>query len=112
MQILSNATKGLVLGIAELRASDGKVFPLTAGPFAVAVDDQNLTIAVIPGTDDQKTATIFRANGSGKTGSVTVTVTDTSNRLKGSASFDVIAPAPPVPVDLPDTLSVSFLSEP
>jgi len=110
MQLLANATKGLVLAIVETRASDGKIFP-AAGPFAVDVTDPNGTINVVPGSADQKTATIFRANGSGKTGTVTVKVTDTSNTLVGSASFDVVAPAPPPPVDLPDTLTVSFAAE-
>jgi hypothetical protein len=111
MQILSNATKGLVLGIVETRKADGKVFP-AAGPFQVDVTDPNGTINVVPGTKDQATPTIFRANGSGKTGTVTVKVTDTSNTLVGSASFDVVAPAPPPPVDLPDTLTVDFTAEP
>jgi hypothetical protein len=112
MQLLANSTKGLVLGIAETRASDGKVFP-AAGPFQVDVTDPNGTIDVVPGSADQKTATIFRANGSGKTGTVTVKVTDTSNALVGNVSFDVVAaPPPPPPVDLPDTLTVTLTPEP
>jgi hypothetical protein len=112
MKIAANSAKGLVLGIVESRASDGKIYP-AVGPFQVDVADPGNTINVVPGTADQKTATIFRPNGSGALGTVTVKVTDTSNNLVGSTSFDVVAPAPPPPpVDLPDTLIVSFASEP
>lgn len=111
MQILSNATKGLVLGIVETLASSGKVFP-NVGPFDIAIDDPNNTVAVTAGSPDQSTPDIFRPNGSGATGTVTVKVTDTSNGLVGSASFDVVAPPPPPPPDKPDTLTVSFVPEP
>jgi hypothetical protein len=114
-QLLSNATKGLVLSLAEILKATGQAFPLTAGPFHVDVQDPNGTIAVVPGTDDQKTPTIFRPNGSGKTGTVTVTVTDNSPTLKapltGSSTFDVVAPAPPPPPAAPDTLVVAFTPE-
>ncbi len=110
MQILANATKGLVLGIVETRASDGKAFP-AVGPFQIDVSDPDGTINLVPGNADQKTPDVFRPNGSGKTGTVTVKVTDTSNKLVGSASFDVVAPSS-VTVDLPDTLTVSFTPEP
>jgi hypothetical protein len=112
MQIFANAVKGLVLAIVETRASDGKIYP-AAGPFQVDVTDPGNTINMVPGTPDQKTPTIFRPNGSGALGTVTVKVTDTANKLVGSASFDVVAPAPPPPpVDLPDTLTVNFTPEP
>ena len=111
MQIVSNATKGLVLGIAETHASSGQIFP-AAGPFQVDVTDPSTTITVVPGTPDQKTPTIFRPNGTGAVGTVTVKVTDTSNNLVGSASFDVVAPAPPPPLPAADTLTVSFTPEP
>jgi len=114
-QILSNAAKGLVLGIVETLAATGQVFP-SAGPFNVAITDpnadangQNGTVTVVPGTPDQKTPTIFRPSGNGKTGTIAVKVTDTSNNLVGEASFDVVAPPPPA---APDTLTVSFTPEP
>jgi hypothetical protein len=117
VQLLSNATKGMVLAIVETLAATGQVFP-SAGPFSVAVTDptadangQNGAIVVVPGTPDQKTPTIFRASGNGKTGTVTVKVTDTSNGLSGEASFDVVAPPPPPPAAKPDTLAVSFTPE-
>lgn len=117
LQILANATKGLVLGIVETRASDGKVYP-NVGPFTVDVTDpnadangQNGTVTVVPGTPDQKTPTIFRPSGNGKTGTITVKVTDTSNNLVGSVSFDVVAPPPPPPADVPDTLTASLTPE-
>lgn len=116
-QILSNATKGLVLGIVETRASDGKVYP-NVGPFTVDVTDpnadtngQNGTVAVVPGTPDQKTPTIFRPSGNGKTGTIAVKVTDTSNGLTNTVSFDVISPGPPPPADVPDTLTASLTPE-
>lgn len=113
MQILSNATKGLVLGIVETLAATGQVFP-SSGPFVVSVTDptadangQNGAITVVAGSADQKTPTIFRPSGNGKTGTITVKVTDQSNNLVGSASFDVVAPAAAA-----DTLTVSFTPEP
>lgn len=108
--IVSNAAKGLVLTLAEILAATGQVFPLTAGPFAVDVQDPANTIAIIPGSPDQKTPTIFRPNGTGAVGTVIVTVTDQSNNLKGSGSFDVVSPVPPPPA--PDTLQVGFTAEP
>ncbi len=110
MQILANAAKGLVLGILETLKATGQEFP-SAGPFQVDVTDPAGTINVVPGTPDQKTAEIFRANGSGNVGTVTVKVTDTSNGLSGSATFDVVAPPPPPPPAAPDTLTVSFTPE-
>ena len=112
MQIFSNATKGLVLLLTELRASDGKVYPLTKGPFTVAVDDNGTGIVTaVPGSDDETTPTIFRPSGTGGVGTVKVTVTDTSNGLVGTASFDIVAPTQPPP-DAPDTLKVDFAPEP
>jgi hypothetical protein len=118
-QLLSNATKGFVLTLAEsFVPTDGTpptALPLSAGPFTVDVADPGNTIVVTPGSPDQKTPTIFRANGTGATGSVTVTVTDTSNGLKGSVTFDVVAPAtppPPPPPPVANTLSVDVTPEP
>lgn len=119
LQILSNATKGLVLGIVEIRASDGKVYP-NVGPFTIDVTDpnadangQNGTVTVVQGSPDQSTPTIFRASGNGKIGTITAKVTDTSNNLVGSVSFDVVAPPPPPPppADVPDTLTASLTPE-
>lgn len=117
LQILSNATKGLVLGIVETRASDGKVYP-NVGPFTIDVTDpnadangQNGTVNVVQGSPDQSTPTIFRPSGNGKTGTITAKVTDTSNNLVGSVSFDVVAPPPPPPADVPDTLTASLTPE-
>jgi hypothetical protein len=123
VQLLSTATKGLVLGIVETLAATGQVFA-SAGPFQVDVTDptadangQNGAIVVVPGTPDQKTPTIFRASGNGKTGTITVKVTDTSvkdaagNNLVGSIAFDVVAPAPPPPPAQPDTLTLSLTPE-
>jgi hypothetical protein len=115
-QLLANATKGFVLTLAEsFVPADGSApqsFPLTAGPFTVDVQDPASTIAVVPGTPDQKTPTIFRPNGTLAVGTVTVNVTDTSNGLKGSVSFDVVAPAPPPPPPAPNTLAVDVAPEP
>lgn len=118
MQLFTNSAKGFVLGIVETRQSDGKVYK-SAGPFQIDVTDPAGAIAVVPGSADQTTSTILRPNGSGKAGTVTVKVTDTSNNLVGSASFDVVAPPASVggltavvtPVDLPDTLTVNFAPE-
>jgi hypothetical protein len=114
LQIVSNATKGLVLGIVETLAATGQVFP-SAGPYTVDVTDpnadangQNGTVTIVAGTPDQKTPTIFRPSGNGKTGTIAVKVTDTSNNLVGSASFDVVAPPPP---PVADTLTVGFTPE-
>jgi hypothetical protein len=114
VQLLSNAVKGLVLGIVETLAATGQVFP-SAGPFQVDVTDptadangQNGAIVVVPGTPDQKTPTIFRASGNGKTGTITVKVTDTSNNLVNSIFFDVVAPPPPAQAD---TLTLSLTPE-
>jgi hypothetical protein len=109
MQLFANAVKGFVLGIVETLKATGQVFP-SAGPFQVDVTDPASAIAVVPGSADQKTPTIFRANGSGKTGTVTVKVTDTSNGLSDSISFDVVAPSPP-PAPAPDTLTASLTPE-
>lgn len=117
VQLLSNATKGLVLGLVETRASDGKVYP-NVGPFTVDVTDpnadangQNGTVTIVPGTPDQKTPTIFRPSGNGKTATIAVNVTDTGNGLKTTISFDVVAPPPPPPADVPDTLTASLTPE-
>jgi hypothetical protein len=105
-QILTTSTVGLLLALAE--SLKGNQVPLSAGPFTVAVDDPNNTITDFPGTPSQSTPDQFVPNGSGNTGTVTVTVTDESQTppLVGSASFEVVAPPPPV---VPDTLAVSFV---
>jgi hypothetical protein len=103
-QLLSNDTKGINLALVESAA--GVEVALSKGPFAVDVQDPAGAISYTPGSDDQSTPSNFKANGSGNTGTVTVTVTDTSNGLKGTASFDVVAPAPPPPAA--DKLDVFF----
>lgn len=110
-QILSNATKGLVLALAE--SAKGVALPLSKGPFQVDVQDPGNTSTITPGSADQTTPTIFRANGTGNTGTVTVTVTDTSQTphlVASPVSYDVVAPAPP-PV-VPDALVASLTPEP
>jgi len=108
LQLLSNDPKGLVLVLAETLA--GAALPLSAGPFKVDVQDPQNTVTVTAGSDDQTTPTKFVPNGSGAVGTVTVTVTDLKFNLVGTASFDVVAPAPPPQV--PDTLNVSFAPAP
>jgi hypothetical protein len=102
-QLLSNDAVGINLALAESAA--GVAVPLSKGPFAVAVQDPANTVTVTPGSADQTTPTNFKANGSGATGVVTVTVTDQSNGLVGVASFNVLAPPPPPP----DKLDVGFV---
>lgn len=106
MQILSTDTKGLNLAIAETLAATGEVFP-SAGPFQVDVTDPAGAVTVTPGSADQTTPTNFKASGTNAVGTVTVKVTDTSNNLVGSGSFDVVAPAPPPQAD---TLTVGFVA--
>lgn len=118
MQIFSDDKKGLNLTIQETLAATGQVFP-SAGPFQVDVTDptadangQNGAISVTAGSADQSTPTNFKPSGNGKTGTITVKVTDTSNSLVGSASFDVVAPVPPPPPTKADTLTVGFVPAP
>lgn len=112
-KLLATSTKGLILGILETRASDGKKYPLV-GPFQISVADPGNTISVVEGSADQSTPDIFRPNGSGATGTVTVTVLDQSNQLTASIAFDVVAapPPPPPPADVPDTMTLSLTPEP
>ena len=108
MQINSNDTKGLNLVLAE--SAKGQPVPLSKGPFTVAVQDPNNTVTVTPGSADQTTPTNFKPNGSGATGTVTATVTDTAQTpplVSAPASFDVVAP-----VTVPDTLTASFVAAP
>lgn len=107
MQIVSDDKKGLNLTIQETLASSGQVFP-SAGPFQVDVTDPGNTISVAAGSADQTTPTNFKPNGSGAIGTVTVKVTDQSNNLVGSASFDVVAPV----AQKADTLTVGFVPAP
>lgn len=109
MQIQSNDTKGLNLTIEEILQATGQVFP-SSGPFAVDTTDPGNTITVTAGSPDNTTPTNFKPNGSGAVGTVTVKVTDKSNGLVGSGSFDVVAPAPPPPKA--DTLVVGFVPAP
>jgi hypothetical protein len=74
----------------------------------VDVTDPSGVITVTPGSADQSTPTNFKPNGTAAVGTVTAKVTDTSNGLVGSGSFDVVAPAPPPPPG-PDTLVVGFV---
>ena len=108
MQIQSNDTKGLNLTIEEILQATGQVFP-SSGPFAVDTTDPGNTITVTPGSPDNVTPTNFKPNGSGAVGTVTVKVTDKSNGLVGSGSFDVVAPPPPQKAD---TLVVGFVPAP
>lgn len=111
LQLVANLlTSGFALTLAESAA--GAPLPLSKGPFTVAVADPNNTVTHTPGSADQTTPDTFFPNGTGNTGIVTVTVTDTSvtpNALVGVGSFQVVAPAPPPPPPTqPDTLTVGF----
>jgi hypothetical protein len=103
-QLLSNDLVGINLLLTEL--SKGAVVPLSKGPFTVAVQDLSNTVSYTPGSADETTPDNFKANGTGNTGLVTVTVTDTSQTppLFGVGTFNVVAPPPAVP----DTLEVQF----
>jgi hypothetical protein len=107
MQIFSNDPKGLNLTIQEILAATGQVFP-SVGPFTVAVADPGKTITVTAGSPDNTTPTNFKPNGTAAVGTVTVTVTDTSNNLVGTGSFDVVAPV----AAKADTLNVGFVAAP
>ena len=112
MQIFSNDPKGLAVALAETR--QGVALPLSKGPFTFSIQDPNTTCTVIPGTPDQTTPLIFKPNGSGATGTVTFTVTDTSVTpplVSNTVSFDVVAPPPPPP-PVPDTLTASVVPAP
>jgi hypothetical protein len=109
MEIFSNDTKGLNLVLAE--SSKGNPVPLSKGPFTVQVSDPNGTITQTAGSPDQTTPDNFKPNGTGKIGTVTVTVTDTSVTpplVSAPASFDVVAPV----AATPDTLVASFTPAP
>lgn len=105
MKIFSDDPKGLNLAIKETLAATGEVFA-SSGPFAVDTTDPSGSITVTPGSPDNVTPTNFKPNGSGAAGTVTVKVTDQSNGLVGSSSFDVVAAAP---VQKADTLTVDFV---
>ena len=100
--------KGLLLALVELRQSDGKVFPLSSGPFQVDVQDPSNTVTVTPGSADQTTPTQFVPNGTNAVGTVTVKVTDMNPSFKtplvGTGTFDVTA----TPAEQADTLQVGF----
>lgn len=108
-QLLTTDTKGFVLGITEIRSSDGAVAPRSSGPFAITVtqDADKPVVTVTEGSPDQTTPDIFRPNGTGNTGTVTIDVTDTSNNLSALISFDVVAPA----VVVPDKMVLSLTPE-
>ena len=111
MQIFSDDTKGLNLTIQETVAATGAVIK-SAGPFAVDVTDLGGSISVTPGSPDQTTPTNFKPNGSGKTGTVTIHVTDQANGLNASISFDVVAPPPPPPPVKADTMTLGLVPAP
>jgi len=95
--ILANDARTFNLVILEA-ADDGVVIaPASVGPYTVAVADPSGLLAVTPGSPDNTTATTFKLAGSSATGSATITVTDTSNNLVGSATLAVTAVAPPPP---------------
>jgi hypothetical protein len=103
MQLLTTDPKGLNLTIEEIVTLTNQIIP-SAGPYQVDVTDptadangQNVAIVVTPGTPDQTTPTNFKPSGNGKVGTITIKVTDTSNQLTDSISFDVVAPPPPPP---------------
>jgi hypothetical protein len=106
MQIFSNDPNGLNLALAETSA--GVPVPLSAGPFTVTIADPNNTITDTEGSPDQTTPDNYKPNGTGNVGTVTVTVTDTSNNLVGTGSFDVVAPTG-TGTGKADTLLVSFV---
>lgn len=110
-KILSSDTKGLNLTILEDVIATGEIIP-SAGPFQVDVTDPAPgTVSITPGSADQKTPTNFKPNGTGAVGTVTVKVTDTSNGLTDTKTFDVVAPPPPPPVKA-DRLTVGFVPAP
>lgn len=109
MQIFSNDPKGLNAALAE--TSKGAAIPLSKGPFTFDVQDPNKTCLVTPGSPDQTVPLNFKPNGSGATGTVTFTVTDTSVTpplVSNQVSFDVVAPAAAVP----DALVASVVPAP
>ena len=105
-QILSNDTvKGAFVAIAEADPTTGAAVQ-SSGPFGIVVDDPNGLVTVQAGSPDNTTPTRIVANGTGKTGSVDVTVTDKGNTATGKATLLIVAPPPPPP-PVP-TLTVSF----
>lgn len=109
MQIFSNDPKGLNLALVE--SAKGVQIPLSKGPFTVDVQDPANTITVTRVGTDEVVPTNFKPNGSGATGTVTITVTDTSVTPPLAAapiSFDVVAPA----VAVPDSLVASLVPAP
>ena len=105
MQIFSNDPKGLNLTIQEVLKATGQIFP-SAGPFTLDVADPSKTVTMTAGTPDNVTPTNFKPNGTAAVGTVTVTVTDTSNNLVGIGSFDVVVRV----VAKADTLNVGFVA--
>jgi hypothetical protein len=109
-QLVATDTVGINLLLGELLK--GAAFPLSKGPFTVAVaDPQNTGVVVTAGSADQTSPTNFKGTAAGLAlGEVTVTVTDESQTppLVGVGSFAVVAPAPPPPPPGPDTLTVQF----
>jgi hypothetical protein len=108
MQIFSDDKKGLNVALAE--TEKGNPIPLSKGPFTFAISDPANTVTVTPGSPDQTTPLNFTPNG-GNVGTVTFTVTDTSVApplVSNTVSFDVVAPAAPVP----DALIASVVPAP
>lgn len=92
-QIFSNDPNGVT--VVFLEADDtGKIFPIK-GPLGFVVSDPSGTVNVIAGSADGTTPEQLAPNGSGKTGTVTVTVTDTGNNIVASGTLTVVPPAPP-----------------
>ena len=100
--IVNNDPKGAFVQIVETDANGNVV--ASSGPFQIQVVDPGSLTTVTPGSADNTTPTRIVGNGSG-VGSVTVNVTDTSNKAVGSAVLQIVAPAPP-PVP---TLTVGFV---
>jgi hypothetical protein len=113
ISILStDTTNGALIQIAE--ALDGQPVQ-SSGPFEIVVNDPTGLTKVIAGSPDNTTPTQIVASGTEGTGSVEVTVTDTSNNAVGSASLAIVAPPPPPPPPPPPTvptLTVSFIPGP
>jgi len=98
----SGAVTQLVIGdpvgilVAVLEADDsGTTFFPPVGPLQFAVEDPSNTVK--QGVAADGVTPTFLDNGTGNTGSVSVTVTDQGNNLVGQASFAVVAATPPPP---------------
>jgi hypothetical protein len=104
--LFSNDSLGVSVVIVEAD-DNGKIFPFK-GPLSFAVDDPGSTVTVTPGAADGSTPERLVPNGSGNTGAVTVTVTDSGNNLVGSATLTIVPPVTPPPT-VPTQLGVFFV---